>query len=419
MSLSELFLEPRCRAFADDVKRKPDKIMYSKLPLAYLLLPMSILLTSCDDSTGASPAAYPPPLVKTVSMQGEELPLQKEFPGRLLPIRLAEVRARVSGIVLKRTFVEGTDVAAGEILFQIDPARFEAAVDAARAQVARAEASFSLATQQEGRAESLLQKNVTSKDQYDIAVATRQQAQAEVAVAEANLKTAELDLGYASVRSPIDGRIDAASVTPGAFVREEDGTHMATVRDLSSVYVDFIAPLADLASVGDTSKEKLDDNPVVELITNNGTTYGELGRLLFSSAVVNETTGQVSLRAEFRNPNGSLLPGTYVRVRMTQGTVHEALLLPQRAVQWDTLGQAKVMMVQDGKAVPQPVAATRSVGNRWLITQGLKVGDLVIVDGAEKAMPGAPVTAQPISAASTISTSDADCSDICAQQAKL
>ncbi|MBO9112730.1 MULTISPECIES: efflux RND transporter periplasmic adaptor subunit [Rhizobium/Agrobacterium group] len=397
--------------------------MYFRFRLSVLLLPLSTLMTSCDDSSSGSQAAYPPPLVKTVSMQTEDLPLTKEYPGRLLPIRLAEVRARVSGIVLQRTFAEGSDVTAGETLFQIDPAKFEAAVDAAKAQLARAEASFSLASQQEGRAESLLQKNVASKDQYDVAVATRQQAQAEVAVAKANLKTAELDLGYASVRSPINGRIDAAIVTAGAFVRQEDGTHMATVRDLSSVYVDFIAPLTDLTAVQKLSSDgapgEQDNSAFVELITNNGTTYGERGRLLFSSAVVNETTGQVSLRAEFRNPNRSLLPGTYVRVRMAQGTVHQALLLPQRAVQWDTLGQAKVMIVQDGKAVPQPVIATRSVGSRWLVTEGLKVGDQVIVDGAEKAMAGAPVTAQPIAAASTAVTPDADCDGVCTQQAKL
>ncbi|AYD01454.1 membrane fusion protein, multidrug efflux system [Neorhizobium sp. NCHU2750] len=394
----------------------------SRMPL-YLLLPA--VLASCDASDGGSQAAYPPPAVKTISLRAEDVPLRKEYPGRLLPIRLAEVRARVTGVVLARTFAEGTDVSAGAILFQIDPAKFEAAVSAAEAQLERSSAALSLAVQQESRADALIQKNVATKDQFDIAVATRKQAEAEVSVARANLRTAELELGYASVRSPIDGRIGAALVTEGAFVRQEDGTQMATVRDLNSVYVDFTAPLSDLNKVqNDIASGALgsaDADGAIELVTNDGSTFGEPGKLLFSSAVVNETTGQVSLRAEFRNPNRTLLPGTYVRVRMTQGVAEQAVLVPQRAVQWDTLGQAKVMTVQDGKAVPQPIVTSQSVGNRWLVTTGLKAGDQVIIDGAEKAMPGSPVTAQAIADPSgkDAAASTTDCASTCDQQANL
>jgi membrane fusion protein, multidrug efflux system len=387
-----------------------------------MLLPA--VLASCDASEGGSQAAYPPPAVKTVELKAEDVPLRKEYPGRLLPVRLAEVRARVTGVVLARTFSEGTDVKAGTVLFQIDPAKFEAAVAGAKAQLERAGAALALAAQQEVRAEALIRKNVASKDQFDIAVATRRQAEAEVSVAKANLRTAELELGYASVRSPIDGRIGAALVTEGAFVRQEDGTQMATVRDLNSVYVDFTAPLSDLTKVQQNIASgalgTTDADGAIELITNDGSTFGQPGRLLFSSAVVNETTGQVSLRAEFNNPNKALLPGTYVRVRMTQGVAEQALLVPQRAVQWDTLGQAKVLTVMDGKAVVQPIVTSQSVGNRWLVTEGLKAGDRVIVDGAEKAMPGSPVTAQAIdetSGADAASTDD--CAATCHQQAKL
>lgn len=398
--------------------------MSPRLPIASFILLLPMLLTACEDSTGGSHAAYPPPTVKTISLQAEDVPLQKEYPGRLLPIRLAEVRARVTGIVLDRTFAEGSDVKAGEILFQIDPAKFNAAVDGAKAQLARAEASLALAVQQEGRAETLLQRNAGSKEQYDIAVATRQQAEAEVSVAKANVQNAELDLGYASVRSPIDGRIGAALVTEGAFVRQEDGTQMAIVRDLSSVYVDFTAPLAELTKVqqdiASGALGRSDVNTAIELVTNDGTTFGQPGRLLFSSAVVNETTGQVSLRAEFNNPAQSLLPGTYVRVRMAQGIAKQALLVPQRAVQWDTLGQAQVMTVRDGKAVPQPIRTSQSVGNRWLVAEGLNPGDQVIVDGAEKAMPGTPVTAQPLTETTgTNAEVDKACATVCEQQAKL
>ena len=398
--------------------------MPSRSPFAFLLLLVPILVSSCDDSGGGSQAAYPPPTVKTVVLQSEDVPLQKEYPGRLVPVRLAEVRARVTGIVLSRQFTEGADVKAGDILFQIDPAPFQAAVDAAKAQLARNEASLALATQQEERARGLFEKNVASKDQFDIAFANRKQAEAEVAVARANLQTADLNLGYSSVRSPIDGRIGAALVTEGAFVRQEEATQMATIRDLSSLYVDFTAPLADLTKVEQeiTSGNLSAENTMaaIQLVTNDGSIYGQPGRLLFSSAVVNETTGQVSLRAEFRNPGNTLLPGTYVRVRMTQGVALEALLVPKRAVQWDTLGQARVVTVQDGKAVPQPVVTSQSVGNRWLVTRGLKVGDQVIVDGAEKAMPGSPVTAQAITDANAAKADlETKCSSSCEQQAKL
>lgn len=394
----------------------PD-IAMTRPPFAFLLsLLLPILLTSCDDS-GSSAASFPPPLVKTVTVEAQDVPFQQEYPGRLAPIRLAEVRARVSGIVLQRTFAEGSDVKAGDILFEIDPAKFKAAVDSAKAQLARAEAALTLASQQSERAENLLRTNVASKDRFDVALAGRQQALAEVAVAKANLQTAELELSYASVRSPIDGRIGAALVTEGAYVRQEDGTPMATIRDLSTVYVDFTASLTQIAKIQQDIASgvlrRADDVSAVELITNEGRPYGQKGRLLFSSAAVDETTGQVSIRAEFPNDALTLLPGTYVRVRTTAGIMPDALLVPQRAVQWDTLGQARVLTVRDGKAAIQPVVAERSVGNRWLVKDGLKPGDQVIVDGAERAMPGSPVTAEAIVEGSEKAEAERTCADTC------
>ncbi|MGV3549240.1 efflux RND transporter periplasmic adaptor subunit [Rhizobium sp.] len=381
-------------------------------------------LASCDVSDPSPQTSYPPPVVRTVALKAEDVLLHKEYPGRLLPIRLAEVRARVTGIVLAKTFSEGSDVNADAILFQIDPAKFEAAAAGAKAQLEQANAALALALQQEQRIRALIQKGAASKDQFDIAVATRRQSEAEVLVAKANLRTAELELGYTSVRSPIDGRIGAATVTEGAFVRQEDGTQMATIRDLSSVYVDFTAPLSDLAGVRRDNASDADGQAAerreIELITNDGSTFSQPGRLLFSSAVVNETTGQVSLRAEFSNPDKSLLPGTYVRVRMTQGITRKALLVPQRAVQWDTLGQAKVLTVRDGKAVLKPIVTSQSVGNRLLVTQGLKAGDEVIVDGVEKATPGSAVAAQALDEKPDGNAAlHNDCVSICDQQAKL
>lgn len=398
--------------------------MLSKFPRPLLLLLLPLLVASCDAADGGTQAAYPPPTVKTVTLVASDVPIEQEYPGRVAPIRLAEVRARVTGIVLARQFSEGTDVKAGDVLFQIDPARFEAAVDAARAQVAKAESALGLARQQEARARGLMMQNVTSKEQYDIALATRMEAEAEVAVARANLQTAELELSYATVRAPIDGRIGAALVTEGAFVRQEDATQMAEVRDLSSVYVDFTAPLGDISKI----QQELMSGPnrrsksglVIQLVTNDGSLYGQPGNLLFSSAVVNETTGQISLRAEFANPHTALLPGTYVRVRMTQGVIEQAILVPQRAIQWDTLGQARVMTVTEGKAASLPVVTGRSIGNQWLVREGLKPGDQVIVDGGEKAMAGSPVTAEAISnEGASNATLKNDCDAVCNYQAEL
>ncbi len=367
------------------------------------LLAVLIILSGCSPSEETSHASFPPPAVKTIRVAGEDMPLKKDYPGRLVPIRLAEVRARVSGIVLERQFEQGSDVHKGDVLFEIDPAKFAAAVASAKAQLSRAEAALSLANQRADRVKRLLARNVASTEQHDVALADRKQAQAEVAVAKANLQTAELELSYASVRSPIDGHIGAALVSEGALVRQEDGTQMAIVRDISSLYVDFIAPLAELSRVrreidsGDM--QPVESSNAIELILDDGSTYEHPGRLLFSSAVVDETTGQVLLRAEFENPQGKLLPGTYVRVRVTEGVAHQAVLVPQRAVQWDTLGQASVMTVRDGNAAAQPILTSRSVGNRWLVTQGLKSGDQVIVDGLDRAMPGQPVSAAPAEAA--------------------
>ena len=375
--------------------------MRSKPPLILLLGLAPLMLAACDASDKSQAAAMPPPAVKTLALVPEDVPILKEYPGRLAPIRLAEVRARVSGIVLARKFVEGSDVTAGDVLFEIDRAKFKAMVASAKAQLARAEAALLLAAQQTDRVQRLLVTNAASKDRFDTVLAARKQAEAEVALAKANLQSAELDLSYASVRSPISGRIGSALVTEGALARQEDGTQMAIIRDLSSVYVDFTAPLADLENLNEEFAGKLNGQPAsegaVELVMNDGSVHALRGRLLFTSAAVNESTGQVALRAEFANAEGKLLPGSYVRVRMTQGIARSALLVPHRAVQWDTLGQARVMTVREGLAHLQPVTTAHSVNSRWLITEGLKPGDSVIIDGQARAIPGRPVSAEPVS----------------------
>jgi membrane fusion protein (multidrug efflux system) len=398
------------------VSIEPDYKMLKKVTLAPFFVYVTLLLASCSDQQGsAAPAHMPPPTVKTITLEPQDTPIEQEYPGRISPVRMAEVRARVSGIVLSRRFVEGSTVKAGDVLFEVDPAKFQAAVESARAQLARSEAALTLAAQQADRTQTLLRTNVATKDQYDVAVATRLQAEAEVGVQRANLRSAELDLGYASVRSPIDGRIEAAQVTEGALVRQEDATLMATVRDLKAVYVDFTASLTELdrvrAQISSGELKKPDASAEVKLVGEGGAAHS--GRLLFSAALVNETTGQVSLRAEFPNEDGTLLPGTYVRVKMTSGVAAEALLVPQRAVQLDTLGQAQVVIVQDGKAVPQPVTTAQSIDNRWLVTSGLKAGDQVIVDGLERVMPGAPVNAEAVAEPPQKNVQATSCGETC------
>lgn len=366
----------------------------------------------------------PPPLVKTITVEQHDVPLFREYPGRLLPVRIAEVRARVSGIVLARKFVQGSDVQKDDVLFEIDPAKFDAKAESAKAQVLRSQAALQLARQQFERNDRLRSTNVASEDQVDIARANLGQAEAELAVAKATLRDAELDLGYASVRSPIAGRIGPALVSEGALVRQEDGTQMATVRDISSVYVDFTESLAEIAraqrqvSEGVLIPATQDD---VELIADDGTSYQRTGRLLFSSAVVNETTGQVTLRAEFPNPDGRLLPGSYVRVRMKEGVISQAVLVPQRAVQRDSLGQAQVLVVTDGRAATRPIVAGQVVGSNWLVKEGLRPGDQVIVDGIERAIPGTPVTAEAAKepqAATAGDNASSSCQGACANPVK-
>lgn len=362
----------------------------------------------------------PPPLVKTITIEQRDIPLFREYPGRLLPVRIAEVRARVSGIVLARKFVQGSDVQKDDVLFEIDPAKFDAKVESAKAQVLRSEAVLQLARQQFERTDKLRTTNVASESQVDITRANLRQAEAELAVGKATLRDAELDLGYASVRSPIAGRIGPALVSEGALVRQEDGTQMATIRDFSSVYVDFTETLAEIARVQRQISEGVlipASQDGVELIADDGISYKRTGRLLFSSAVVNETTGQVTLRAEFPNPDGQLLPGSYVRVRMKEGVISQAVLVPQRAVQRDTQGQAQVLVVTDGRATLRPIDAGQAVGSNWLVKRGLQPGDQVIVDGMERAIPGTPVTPEAITEPQEATAGDdtsTSCDDVCA-----
>jgi membrane fusion protein, multidrug efflux system len=364
-------------------------------------------VSACDEPH-ANQAAAPRPQVSVVTLQPSSRPYIRELPGRIAPTRVAEVRARVAGIVLERSFQQGADVKAGDVLYRIDPVRFQVELDAAEAALAKAQAVHDQAEQQAKRVEKLISGQAASQAQYEIAVATFRQAQADVAARKADVARVKLDLDYTSVRSPINGRIGRALVTEGALVGQGEATHLATVHQLDPVYADFTQSAGDLQQLRrDLESGALEqvepDAAKVRLVLDDGTLYPLAGKLLFSDASVDPGTGQVTLRGEFPNPKGELLPGMYVRVQIQQGTDGDALAVPQQAVQRNDTGGSEVYVVRpDNRAVIKPMRAGRVVDEQWLVLDGLDPGDRVVVEGFQKFEPGDvvdPVPWQPTQAA--------------------
>ena len=364
-------------------------------------------VSACDEPR-ADQAAAPRPQVSVVTLQPSSRPYIRELPGRIAPTRVAEVRARVAGIVLERSFQQGADVKAGDVLYRIDPVRFQVELDAAEAALAKAQAVHDQAEQQAKRVEKLISGQAASQAQYEIAVATFRQAQADVAARKADVARVKLDLDYTSVRSPINGRIGRALVTEGALVGQGEATHLATVHQLDPVYADFTQSAGDLQQLRrDLESGALEqvepDAAKVRLVLDDGTLYPLAGKLLFSDASVDPGTGQVTLRGEFPNPKGELLPGMYVRVQIQQGTDGDALAVPQQAVQRNDTGGSEVYVVRpDNRAMIKPMRAGRVVDEQWLVLDGLDPGDRVVVEGFQKFEPGDvvdPVPWQPTQAA--------------------
>ncbi len=364
-------------------------------------------VSACDEPR-ADQTAAPRPQVSVVTLQPSSRPYIRELPGRIAPTRVAEVRARVAGIVLERSFQQGADVRAGDVLYRIDPVRFQVELDAAEAALAKAQAVHDQAEQQAKRVEKLISGQAASQAQYEIAVATFRQAQADVAARKADVARVRLDLDYTSVRSPINGRIGRALVTEGALVGQGEATHLATVHQLDPVYADFTQSAGDLQQLRrDLESGALEqvepDAAKVRLVLDDGTLYPLAGKLLFSDASVDPGTGQVTLRGEFPNPKGELLPGMYVRVQIQQGTDGDALAVPQQAVQRNDTGGSEVYVVRpDNRAVIKPMRAGRVVDEQWLVLDGLDPGDRVVVEGFQKFEPGDvvdPVPWQPTQAA--------------------
>ena len=370
---------------------------------------LALFLAGCGK--GAAPAAAagagaapPPPQVGVVTVTPGDVGLLTELPGRLEASRVAQVRARAAGILQKRLFREGSDVKAGQPLFTIDSAPYAAAAASARAGQARAEANLAQATALAERYKPLVEANAISKQEYANAVAAQKQAAADVAVGKANVQTANITLGYASVTAPISGRIGRSLVTEGALVGQGDATQLAVIQQINPMYVNFTQSASDALKLrsamasGQFKRASGADAASVRIVLEDGTEYAQPGKLLFSDLTVDATTGQITLRAEVPNPGGLLLPGLYVRVRLEQAQAANAITLPQQAVTRTAQGDTVMVVGSDGKVTPRPIKIGSAKGTQWVVLEGLKAGEQVMVDGFQKLQmmpPGTPVKAVP------------------------
>ncbi|HCU2314375.1 TPA: efflux RND transporter periplasmic adaptor subunit [Klebsiella aerogenes] len=373
---------------------------HARVSLLSSLIISAVLLTGCDNS-GNQQAQPQAPQVSVHVVHSEPLSVTTELPGRTSAFRVAEVRPQVSGIILKRNFVEGSDIKAGESLYQIDPATYQAAWNSAKGDEAKAEAAASIAHLTVKRYVPLLGTQYISQQEYDQAVATARQADADVVAAKAAVENARINLAYTKVTSPIDGRIGKSSVTEGALVTNGQADAMATVQQLDPIYVDVTESSNDFMRLKQESLQRGDDSKSVQLIMENGQPYSLKGSLQFSDVTVDESTGSITLRAVFPNPQHTLLPGMFVRARIDEGVNPQAILVPQQGVTRTPRGDATVLIVNAQNQVEnREVTAAQAIGDKWLITSGLQNGDKVIVSGLQKVRPGVTVKATEDTAAS-------------------
>jgi membrane fusion protein (multidrug efflux system) len=355
----------------------------------------ALLLAGCGAE--APPPAPPPPEVTIHTVSAQNVANVIELPGRVQAIRTAEVRARVNGIVQRRLFEEGTDVRAGQALFAIDPREMRASLNAIQATLQRNQASAANAQQVVNRYQGLLAGQAISRQEYDAAVAALRTAQADVANARAQVESARLTLNYATVTAPISGRAGRAQVTEGALVSAGEGTLLTTIEQMDRVYVNFGQSSADLLGIRqDVQSGKLQlpalNNVAVNLILEDGSVYGSAGSLDFLGLSIDPATGTAALRAEFPNPARLLVPGQFVRARIQAGTRPDGILIPQRAVRITPEGGTVMVVGKDNKAEVRTVKVGDLQGGNWVVLEGLKPGDKVIVNGLQKVQPGQPVT---------------------------
>ena len=389
------------------------------LPIPRLLAPLIALalatLTACSGGnpaagggapggTAGGAGAPPPPAVGVLTVAPHTVALQTELPGRVEPQRVAQVRARVTGIVQQRLFTEGAEVRAGQPLFRIDAAPYQAALESAQAQLARAQANLAQATATAERYKPLAEAKAISQQEYANAAAAQKTAEADVAAGRAAVLSARINVGYAQVTAPISGRIGRALVTEGALVSAAEATPLALIQQVGTVYVNFTQSSAEVLRLRKAlaaGQLRRAAGPGAEAVTvrvvlEDGTELPRPGKLLFSDLTVDASTGQVTLRAEVPNPDGLVLPGQYVRVRLSQAELPAAVLVPQQAVTRSAQGDTVLVVGEGNKPGPRPVTLAGSQNGQWVVTSGLQPGDKVIVDGFQKMMvPGAPVTPVP------------------------
>ncbi|MEO5687106.1 MAG: efflux RND transporter periplasmic adaptor subunit [Burkholderiaceae bacterium] len=363
-------------------------------PGSVAVLAALLVLSACGDKApqGGPP---PPPDVGVVVVSLKTLDVPTELPGRVEAARVAQVRARVTGIVQKRLFVEGSDVKAGDVLFQIDPAPYRAAVDSAKASLAKAQASEQQASGLLARYKPLREANAISQQDFVNATSAAAQAGADVSAAKAAVQTAQLNLDYATVTAPISGRIGQALVTEGALVTAGEATQLALIQQVDQVYVNFTQPVSDITRLrkafASGKSKSLGLTIPVRIALDDGSELPQTGKLLFSDLSVDPTSGQVNVRAKVANPDGALMPGMYVRGRIAQQQVDSAVLLPQQAVQRTTQNDTVMVVGAEGKPSVRVVKLGGNENGNWIVLDGLKPGEQVIVDGFQRIRPGGTV----------------------------
>ena len=355
-------------------------------------------LVACGPAPAPATAAAPPPAeVGVVTVVPASVGLVVDLPGRTEASRVAQVRARTAGIVQRQLFREGSDVRAGQPLFQIDDAPYRATLSSAQAALARAEANLMQARAQADRYKPLVEARAVSQQDYVAAQAAQKQAEADVAAGKAAVQTSQINVGYAAVAAPISGRIGRALVTEGALVGQGEATPLALVQQINPLYVNFTQPAAEVLRLraairnGQLKRAGNGDAAAVKVVLEDGSVYPLPGRLLFSDLSVDPGTGQITLRAEVPNPKGELLPGLYVRVQIEQAQAQGAFVLPQQAVAPSAQGYTVQVVAADGKVSARPVKLGTAQGGQWVVLDGLKAGEQVVVDGFQKIRPNVPV----------------------------
>jgi membrane fusion protein, multidrug efflux system len=363
--------------------------------IALMLAATAPLLAGCDEPTAATAAAdVSEPDVSILTVKPQPRAMVRELPGRIAPTRVSEVRPRVSGIIVERLFHQGTEVKPGDPLYRIDPRPFEVEVQSSEAALARARAVLEQAMQQAHRVATLFSQRATPEAENEKAIATQRQAEADVEGRKADLARAKLNLDYATIRAPIGGIVGAALVSEGALVVQNDAMSLATIQQLDPIYADFTQSVTELNHLRRAFESgELDrispDTMKVRLLLDDGALYPLPGKLLFSDAKVDAQTGQVTLRGEFPNPKHELLPGMYVRVLIEQGIDTDAIAVPQQAIQRNGGGGSEVFVVKDdGRVAVQPVRTVSLQNGQWFVSEGLKAGDRVVVEGFQKFAAG-------------------------------